>query len=45
MALADIFLKEKKPERGLLAAEWFTIAYVVFTLLMMAFIWNKLQNP
>ena len=45
MALADIFLKEKKPERGLLAAEWFTIAYVVFTLLMMAFMWNKLQNP
>ncbi len=45
MKIAELFRIEKKPQRGLLAVEWVIIAYMVFTLLMMAFMWTKLQNP
>ncbi len=45
MKIIDLFRIEKKPLRGLLAAEWFIMAYLVFTLLLMAFMWTKLQNP
>ncbi len=43
--ILELFRIEKKPQRGLLAAEWVIIAYMVFTLLMMAIMWTKLQNP
>ncbi len=45
MKIGELFRIEKKPQRGLLAVEWVIIAYMVFTLLMMAFMWTKLQNP
>lgn len=43
--ISELFIIEKKPKRGLLAVEWVIMAYLVFTLLMMAFMWTKLQNP
>lgn len=45
LRIKDLFLLDKKPQRGLLAAEWVTMGYMVFTLLMMAFMWTKLVNP
>ncbi len=45
MKILDLFKIEKKTHKGLLAAEWVIIAYMLFTLLMMAIMWTKLQNP
>lgn len=45
LRIKDLFLLDKKPQRGLLAAEWVIMGYMVFTLLMMAFMWTKLVNP
>ncbi len=45
MKILDLFKIDKKPHKGLLAAEWVIIAYMLFTLLMMAIMWTKLQNP
>ena len=45
MALKELFVVEKKPQRGLLAAEWVTMGYLVFTLLLMVLFWTKLVNP
>lgn len=45
MKIKDLFIIEKKPQRGLLAVEWVTMGYLVFTLLMMLFMWTKLVNP
>ena len=45
MKIKDLFIIEKKPQRGLLAVEWITMSYMVFTLLMMLFMWTKLVNP
>jgi membrane-associated phospholipid phosphatase len=36
---------EEKPHKGLLAAEWVVIAYLIFTLVMMAWLWERLDNP
>ena len=36
---------DKKPRRGLLAAEWFILGYLVLTLLLILFMWTKLANP
>jgi membrane-associated phospholipid phosphatase len=36
---------EKKPRKGLLAAEWVIVGYMVLTLLFMLFTWTKLPNP
>jgi membrane-associated phospholipid phosphatase len=45
MAIADLINIEKKPIRGLLAAEWVIMGYMVFTLLLMLFTWPQLVNP
>ena len=40
-----LFEIEKKPRKGLLAAEWVIMGYMVLTLLFMLFTWTKLPNP
>ena len=45
MKIKDLFIIEKKPQRGLLAVEWVTMGYMVFTLMMMLLMWTKLVNP
>ena len=45
MALKELFTKEKNPRRGLLAVEWIAMGYLLFTLLMMALLWDKLVRP
>ncbi len=45
MTIKQLFAAEKEPHRGLLAAEWVGIAYMAFTLLMMAVMWAQLMNP
>jgi len=41
----DIFRIEKKPVKGLIAAEWAMVAYLVLTLVLMLFAFTKLSNP
>lgn len=41
----NLFKIEKKPKKGLLAAEWAAMAYLVITLLLMFFTYTKLTNP
>ena len=43
--IGDLFLREKKPARGLLAFEWVAIGYLLITLLMIAIMWDKLVSP
>lgn len=43
--IVDIFRLEKKPIKGLLAAEWAMVAYMVLTLIVMLFTFTKLANP
>lgn len=43
--LTDLFRIEKKPKKGLLAAEWIVMGYLALTLLLMLFTWTKLHNP
>ena len=43
--LKDIFAIDKKPRRGLLAAEWVMMGYLVLTLVLILFTWTKLPNP
>ena len=45
MKVKNLFIIEKKPQRGLLAVEWVTMGYMVFTLMMMLLMWTKLVNP
>lgn len=45
MKISELFTRDKKPLRGLLAVEWVILGYMVFTLLMMAFLWTDLVNP
>ncbi len=42
--MTDFFKKETKPRRGLLALEWVMVAYLVFTLLMVFFMYTKVAN-
>ena len=41
----ELFKIEKKPRRGLLAAEWVVVGYMVLTTLLMLFTWTKLPDP
>lgn len=41
----ELFKIEKNPKKGLLAAEWAMMAYLVFTLLMALLLSTKLPNP
>lgn len=43
--LAQYFRLEKTPRRGLLAAEWVAVGYLLFTVVMMVVLWGKLVNP
>ena len=43
--IREWFRLEKKPYKGLLTVEWIAMGYLLFTLLMMAVLWVKLQNP
>ena len=40
-----LFATDKKPVRGLLAAEWVVLAYLVLTLVLIFFTWTKLPSP
>lgn len=42
--IKQYFIADEKPQRGLLAAEWFIMGYMVFTLLLMVFMWPKLAH-
>ena len=43
--VSELLIKEQRPHRGLLAAEWVVMGYMVLTLLMMAVMWDRLVNP
>ncbi len=43
--IKDLVTLEKKPVKGLLSVEWIAMGYLLFTLLMMAFLWTKVQQP
>lgn len=43
--IADIFRLEKKPVKGLIAAEWAMVAYLVLTLVVILFCFTKIANP
>ncbi len=45
MKISEFFIRDKKPQHGLLAVEWVIMGYMVFTLLMMAFLRAELVNP
>ena len=40
----DLFIREKKVTKGLLAFEWVAFGYLAFTVLMMIILWDKLAN-
>ena len=40
-----LFEIEKKPLKGLLAAEWVVVGYGMLSTLLMLFLWTKLVNP
>lgn len=43
--LKFLFEIEKKPHKGLMAAEWVVLGYMVLTLLLMLFTYTKVHNP
>ena len=43
--LKDIFKITKNPKKGLLALEWVVLAYLFFTLAIMAFTYTRIENP
>ncbi len=45
MKIKEIFKLEKKPRKGLLLVEWIALGYLVFTLIMMGVLYDKLLNP
>ena len=44
-AITNLFKIEKKPLRGLMAIEWLTVAYLVFTLVIVLFAYTRVENP
>lgn len=44
MTLRSLFAIDKHAERGLLAVEWIAIAYLLFTVVIMAVQWDQLVN-
>ena len=40
-----LFERDKKPRRGLVAAEWVVVGYLVLTLLLLFFTYTKVHNP
>ena len=43
--LLELFKKDKKPVKGLLAIEWVVMGYLVITTLLMLFTYTKVHNP
>ena len=43
--IVKLFERDKKPHKGLLAAEWVVMGYLAITLLLMFFTYTKLHNP
>ena len=43
--ISELFIREKKVHKGLLAVEWIALGYLVFTVIMMILLWGKLVNP
>jgi len=44
LKIKDFFVLDKKPHQGLLAIEWLILGYLVLTVLMMIWQWDKLVN-
>ena len=42
--IKDYFKLEKNPRKGLLVIEWMAMAYLLFTMVMMSVLWNRLPN-
>ena len=42
--ISALFVRDRHPLRGLLAAEWVAVAYLLLTLVMMAVVWPRLVN-
>ena len=45
LKIGDLFIREKKVTKGLLAFEWVAFGYLAFTVLMMIVLWDKLATP
>ena len=45
LRIGDLFIREKKVSKGLQPFEWVAIGYLLFTLLLMIIVWNKLVAP
>ena len=45
LKIGDLFIREKKVTKGLLAFEWVAFGYLAFTVLMMIILWDKLATP
>lgn len=43
--ISELFIREKKVSKGLLAFEWVAMGYLLFTILMMVVLWDKLATP
>lgn len=43
--ISEFFIRDKKAKKGLLAFEWVAIGYLVFTILTMIILWDKLVAP
>ena len=43
--IIDLFKLEKKPVKGLMAYEWVVMAYLVFTLIVIFFMYTTINNP
>ena len=45
ISIGNYCLRDTKPIKGLLTAEWIAMGYLLLTLLMMAIMWPKLVHP
>ena len=43
--LTSLFKIEKKAKKGLMAVEWVTMAYLLFTLVIVLFAYTRVENP
>lgn len=43
--LLDLFKREKKAKKGLLALEWVVMGYLILTTMLMLFTYTKVHNP
>ena len=43
--ITSFFKIEKKAKKGLMAVEWVTMAYLLFTLVIVLFAYTRVENP